>query len=421
MSDNARGAMERLNSIWFDMRVALGDGLLPVLVALIDRVIPLIGAAGEWFEANQELVTSVGWVVAGLLALNIAVLVAQWGFWLLFGWVGKLRIAVGALIFAKGCLARNLMVLALRKKVATIATLAFANAITWLLGMAVLAWWGLRGLMGILLALGARALALGAAGIRAVAAALLWLARSIARAGLLLLKNPLFLAIAAIGAAVYLIYANWDNIVSYFTDKFDRVKEAFQSGFLNGLAQLIAAFNILTMFLDMIEGVLSYLGSAFDIDLFSQGAAMIASLRDGIYSVLTGMVASVRDYLSSIVPDWLINAWNHVSGGGGDAPAGDTRTRRSGRDSGGVVRPGFLYEINERGQEFFAPDRPGSVIKGSDLHCARANSNTGAAGDTITINLYGADGGEDVVRKIERFFEDRARRKRYSLHDGSLA
>ena len=421
MSDNARGAMDRLKSVTEATQIALGNGLLPVLADLAERAMPFIAAAGEWLTVNQDLVTTIGYVVAGLLIMNIAVLAAQWGFWLLFGWVGKLKVAFGAAIVAAGWFLKALALLAVWAiPVMKLALLALGNALIFIGRMAVLAWWGLRGLMGILLALGARALALGAAGIRAVAAALLWLARSIARAGLVLLKNPLFLAIAAIGAAVYLIYQNWDNIVSYFTDKFDRVKEAFQSGFLDGLAQLIAEFNILTLFMDMIEGVLRYLGSAFDIDLFAQGANMIASLREGIWSVLTDMVAAVREYLASIVPDWLIRAWSHVSGGGGDAPAGDTRTRRSGRDSGGVVRPGFLYEINERGQEFFAPDRPGSVIKGSDLRAGAMGGGDIIVGD---IHVHAAPGMDMVAlgREVDRVLRERLRVARYALHDGALA
>lgn len=401
MSDNACGALERPDSIWFDMRVALGGGLLPVLLAVVDQVIPIIGAAGEWFEVNQELVTSLGWVVAGLLAMNITLLAAKWGFRFLFGWVGSVVVDFGRMFQAISFVGRAFAFLTLWAGPALkIALLALGNALIFLGRMGVLALWGLR----------------------AVGAALLWLAGSVARAGLMLLKIPLFPAIAAIGAAVYLIYQNWDNIVGCFTEKFDRVKDAFQTGFLTGLAQLVAGFNIFTLFIDMIEAVLRYLGNAFDIDLFTQGANMIESLRAGIYSVLTSMAAPVRNYLAGIVPDWLVRAWNHVSGGGGEsaAPERDTRSRRSGRDSGGVVRPVLIYKINESAQEYFAPSLPGSVIKGSDLS-GRNNGYGSPGGDTFNIVINGVKDAVDIEARLTEFLRRRDRNKRYALHDGALA
>ncbi|WP_121097710.1 phage tail tape measure protein, partial [Roseinatronobacter ekhonensis] len=179
MSDNARGALARLRSVVEGAQIALGNGLLPVLVDLAERAMPFIAATGDWISANQELVTTIGWWVASLLALNIGVLAAQLAFWLLFGWVGKLRVALGALFVAFG-----------------------------------------------------------------------WLGRALAIAGRALLTNPIFLAIAAVAAAVYVIYDNWDGITAYFTGKFDRVKAAFEDGFLAGLIALWQEFNIFTLIRD---------------------------------------------------------------------------------------------------------------------------------------------------------------------------
>ena len=98
MNDTAQGAMRRLSSASEEAQIALGNGMLPVLADLVDRLIPLITAAGQWIEANQDLVTSASYVVAALLGLNAATLAARLGFWLLFGWVGKARIALGLLM-----------------------------------------------------------------------------------------------------------------------------------------------------------------------------------------------------------------------------------------------------------------------------------------------------------------------------------
>jgi|GEM_PF-2425404 len=459
MSDNARGAMDRLKSITEATQIALGNGLLPVLVDLAERAMPFIGVAGEWLTVNQELVTTVGYIVAGLLALNIAMLAAQWGFWMLFGWVGKLLVVFGMFFRSIGLLARAILFLGVWAIPAfKLAFLALANVLLFLARMLVLTVWGIRAFAAALWMLATRAVVMALMGLRAVGGALLWLARSLARAGLLLLKNPLFLAIAAVAGAVYLIYQNWDNIVAYFTDKFDRVKEAFQSGFLDGLKQLIAEFNILTLFMDMIEGVLRYLGSAFDIDLFTQGANMIASLRSGIWSVLTDMVAAVRAYLSGIVPDWLIRAWDYVSGGSDARGAADQPQRRAqgARALGGPVRPGFVYEINEQGREFFMPDVPGRVVAANmfagltsgaaslldnlpnipgpfsdndqprgagGLLSAFGSNRTGditQQGDTIYITIHAQGGAGEIEREMKRIFNERDRRRRGALHDGGM-
>jgi TP901 family phage tail tape measure protein len=335
MSDNTRGAINRLVSALEGVSIAAGSAFLPVLTEIANRLSAMVVPIFDWVSANQELMTTVGWVVAGLMGLSLGALAAQWAFWLLFGWVGKLRVAFGMLLRA----------------------------------------------------------------------------------------NPLVLLGIAAAAAVYMIYDSWDGIVSYFQEKFDRVKAAFGNSFLGGLRTLWAEFNVFTLMMDAIEGVLRYLGEAFNIDLFTQGANMIESLRRGIWSVLTDMVAAVKSYLASIIPDRLIAVWEYMRGDGEPAtPSTGSSGRAAGRrDSGGVVRPGFLYEINERAQEFFAPNLPGSVLRGTDLRGGgRAQSTSRAAGDVITINVYGSD-GRDVVRQIERVLRDRDREKLGFLHDGAMA
>lgn len=95
MNDTARGALLRLSSATEEAQIALGNGLLPVLASIVERLIPMISAAGQWIEANQELVTQIGWIVAGLLGFNAGILALKLGFWLLFGWVGQARVAFG--------------------------------------------------------------------------------------------------------------------------------------------------------------------------------------------------------------------------------------------------------------------------------------------------------------------------------------
>ena len=382
MSDNARGGIDRMKSAVEGAQIALGNGLLPVLVDMAEKFGPVAVAVGQWASENQALITTVGWVVAGLLGMNIAVLAAQWGFWLLFGWVGKLRIVFGALAVAGGWIGRTLAVLAIRAiPLAVTAGMALANV-------------------------------------------LVFIARMFIGLGMAISANPIAAAALAIAAAVYIIYDSWDGIVAYFQNKFDRVKAAFGGSFLGGLRALWAEFNIFTLMMDAIEGVLRYLGEAFNIDLFTQGANMIESLRAGIYSVLTGMVASVKAYLAGIVPDWLMKGVAYVTGGGDGAPAapsaGSSGRAAGRRDSGGVVRPGFVYEINERAQEFFAPSVPGNVLRGTDL---RGGGAGGGGGLTVgDIHIHAAPGMDPqaIAREVQRALRDVLRAGRHDLHDGAL-
>ncbi len=196
MIDNTRGDIEQLSGAAETSQIALGWGLLPVLSEIAAQIEPIAVAVGVWAEANQPLVTTIGWIVVGLLGLNVAVLAAQWGFWLLFGWVGKARMAFGALLAAAGWIGRGLAALALRAlPLVKIALLGVGNILLFVA----------RGIVGAGMALARLPLVLA---IRA-----LTLGPGILMLGILALA-------LAVAGAVKMIYDSWDNIVAYFQDKF---------------------------------------------------------------------------------------------------------------------------------------------------------------------------------------------------------
>lgn len=65
-------------------------------------------------------------------------------------------------------------------------------------------------------------------------------------------------AIAAIAAAVYLIYNNWDEFSSFFTDKFQAVKDAFKDNFVLGLVQVWKEFNPVSLIMDALNGLIKF-------------------------------------------------------------------------------------------------------------------------------------------------------------------
>lgn len=95
-----------------------------------------------------------------------------------------------------------------------------------------------------------------------VIASLLAVIPAIMALGVALLTTPVgwFLAaVAAIAAAVFVIYKNWDGITGYFKGKFDKVKSAFKDGFLKGLWTLVTEFNPIQLIIDSIDALIKKL------------------------------------------------------------------------------------------------------------------------------------------------------------------
>lgn len=97
-----------------------------------------------------------------------------------------------------------------------------------------------------------------------------------------------FLAgIAAIGAAVFIIYKNWDNIGEYFTEKWASVKAAFSDGIINGMWKVWKEYNPATLMMEAFNGLIKYL-TGWDIA-----------------SILKEKITAAVSALSSSLPDWV--------------------------------------------------------------------------------------------------------------------
>lgn len=111
--------------------------------------------------------------------------------------------------------------------------------------------------------------------------------------------GPVGWAIVAIAAGAALIYANWDGIVKYFTDKFDAVLAAFDEGFLQGMFRLWQEFNPVTLIMEAFDGLVKYL---FDIDLGK-------------------IIGDQVKKATELMPDWMIEGLSLDGGQGEAAPA----------------------------------------------------------------------------------------------------
>ncbi len=258
--------------------------------------------------------------------------------------------------------------------------------------------------------------------------------------------TPLGLAIAGIAAGVYVIYDNWANIVSYFRDKIDRVKAAFDEGFLNGIVRVLTEFNPTRLIIDALAGFVVYVNAklkeAFDIDLLAAGNAMIQSLWDGIKQKwadvldwFRGIPGMIRDAIGSIdigsliswpsPPEWLTRLWNGEAGAAtapanSDAAPGSPRAY-GGRALGGPVRAGHVYRWLEEGEEMFMPRTDGLVVSNREMRGLRAgatsSSRTMNVGG-ITINAAPGMNPRDIARAVRAELDRREREARTVLHDG---
>lgn len=258
-------------------------------------------------------------------------------------------------------------------------------------------------------------------GIRLIGSAILWIGR-------LALANPIGLAITAIAALAYAVYDNWDGIVTWFREKIEVVRAAFDEGLLNGVFALLAEFNPFTLAAEGLQGLIAYvmeligvpdeIVAAFaEFSLWDTGVALIQSLWDGMRSLVTQLVADITSYLAGIMPQWALDFIN------GDIQRGglsrdqyinpvDEFGEFVGRDAGGPVRAGMPYLVGERGREMFIPGVSGSIVPTRVLRAAMAaatlSAPVAAAADTAFLETQldrrpalSAPAGQTVSTTIE--------------------
>jgi len=189
---------------------------------------------------------------------------------------------------------------------------------------------------------------------------------------MLALGNPVIAAVGAVATAVLAIYTHWDNIVGAVRAAIDAVKE------FHGL------------------------------DAPERGEARAAAAAEA-----------------------------HSRGAAGHPGGmGPSAIPMPGRASGGPVRAGALYEVNERGQELFAPGRSGSILTAASVRAAlgpplrtasgsalgRGAGGGGAVMGPVAIHVHPPAGASvgDIAAAVRREVEALMRDARMGgLHDGA--
>ncbi|KQM88456.1 hypothetical protein ASE67_01470 [Sphingomonas sp. Leaf23] len=127
------------------------------------------------------------------------------------------------------------------------------------------------------------------------------LAFTIARAGLVLLANPVTWIILGIVAAVallaygaYKLYQNWDGVVAWFGNLWTGIKGFFSSSIAN-ISATIAGWTPLGIFYSVLQPVLGYFGIQLPAKFSDFGRMLISGLIAGI----TGMLGALKSTIVS--------------------------------------------------------------------------------------------------------------------------
>lgn len=428
-ADTTFAARQRLFEYLKGLSVVIGSTVLPMLNDLMDTIMPVIAQFTQWAAAHPELIQMALKAALALLAFKAASI--------------ALRFAIFTLL-------------------APVLHLIRGGA--WLLSV-------FPQIAGALIWLAKGPLKLLLAGVGLISKAFI-------RLGLLMLANPIGLIIASVAVLAKVVYDNWDRIVSFFIEKVDEVKSAFDDGLLNGVFKLLSEFNPFTLAVEGMQGLLAYvmdlLGvpdeivAAFrDLDLFQSGVDLIQSLWDGMLSLIDQVVGSIVAKLTSLKPQWLtdLQGWSAsgVPNGTSERIAALSKPHNEAvgpggpmRDLGGPVRAGMPYLVGERNPEIFVPGVSGSILPSRVLKAAMAATALTAPlvaegqaqlsdtniveafdrrpainrsapapqitrqGDTFHITIAPPPGTDEetIVRILRREMDRRQNARRADLHDG---
>ncbi|MBB6153715.1 TP901 family phage tail tape measure protein [Pseudomonas sp. JAI115] len=239
MADNLKGDLTTLGSAWEDLGIELQEQQDGPLRGLAQSVTGIIRDVKAWAAENPKLAAGLVKTVAIVAALAVA--------------LGGLLVTVASVL---------LPFIALR--------LMFAQ-----LGVR------LPSLIGLFWNLGKTVLPF-------VGKALLLIGRA-------LMLNPIGLAITAIAAAAYLLYANWDAVKTYFGSAWEEIKAGFSGG-VGSIVQTLMNFSPLGLLYQAFAGVMSYLG----VDLPNRFTAFGGMIIDGLVNGITQKFGSLKETMSQL-------------------------------------------------------------------------------------------------------------------------
>ena len=229
-ANNIDGDLKGLRSAWEDVGISMTDVNEGPIRDMVNSMTDVVRNVGQWIKANPKLSAGLfktATIVAGLMMA-----------------VGGLMVTVAGVLLPFITLRLMLAQLGIR----------------------------LPGLMGMFVNLGKDVLPF-------VGKALLWLGRA-------LMLNPIVMAISAIAAAAYLIYANWGAVKRYFASAWSEIRAGFDEG-VGGIVTVLVNFNPVGLMYQAFAGVLSYLGIDLPKRFTEFGNMIVSGLVNGLYAGLS--------------------------------------------------------------------------------------------------------------------------------------
>jgi hypothetical protein len=149
-------------------------------------------------------------------------------------------------------------------------------------------------------------------------------------------------AVVAIGAAAFVIYKNWDNLVAFFEEKWAGVKAAFSDGIINGIVKVWTEYNPVTLMMEAFNGLVKYL-TGWDLG-----------------AILGEKFSAAIGAMKRAIPDWAAEMLG-IEITSGDSPSGESEKNASepGTPSGaaadqppaaGAAAPGREKELSDVGR-----------------------------------------------------------------------
>lgn len=233
-----------------DLGITIGNALLPAVNQTLVAVKPMITAFGNWAKQNPQLVASIVKIVGGLLVAKVA-------FW--------------GMSFA---------VLSVVKPIASAVTLfnRLRAGVAVLRGMAIL---------GRFAPMAARF----ASGLRLIGTAFQALR-------IILMANPLGLAIGLLITAAVLIYRNWSPIKAFFIELWTGIKTTATNA-MNAIKAVIANFHPIQYFTSAFAAVMGYLGG-LPARFRTYGVNMIQGLIGGITAKFGELKAKMSEMANTV-------------------------------------------------------------------------------------------------------------------------
>jgi TP901 family phage tail tape measure protein len=327
--------------------IVLGTTLVPMMNDGVNMVISMATAVSDWASANPEAAKTIMQIVAGLALFKIG--------------VGAAQFAIGAIM----------------KPIANL------NAFVAKIG-------GWKHVLGM-----------AKVGFDMLRVAVLFLAKGVMRAGIMLLANPVVLAITAlvvvIGGAAYLIYTHWDTIKQAFWQGIALVQQAWETlkGYLTtGFAWFVT-----------LPARLAQIGAAIIQGLIRGLLSRASAVWQTLKRIVLNGIDGVKKFLGIASPSRVFMTIGEQTGQG----MAIGLDRQGGRVAGAASR--LAKGALAAGALAITPGVNASPASGA----GRAAAGTGATYN-FTLNIHKNDGEGDeefaqrIMRKLKRMMHDDAQR-----------